>query len=204
MSLPTNSPVIDLSHELTRGFAARFIRYKVSRLIGMAGTKLDDWDDLEQDIKLHLVQRFSKFDPQVSHWNAFVVTVITRYILTLIMNRRRHKRWPDSGVMSLDALLGEYEDGLDDPESCGVTMQGDVGVACDRTAEHDLSLDVQEVLGRLPRHRQELCQRLMCDSPAEVARQMHMPRTTLLRHISWLRPYFDPSGEESEKNSATL
>ena len=132
---------VDLSYELSKGFAARFIGYKAGRLIGRAGFKPSDREDLEQDLKLHLVRRFDKFDPHVGHWNAFVVTVVSRYVLTLIVQRRRSKRRQDLSLASLDECPC---DGTDDEGDFEPVVSGAAAVsALDVTAQHDLALDVQ-------------------------------------------------------------
>ena len=63
MSRIQHPSTIDLSSELSHGFAASFIRYKATRLVGRAGIRPCDQEDVEQELRLHLVQRFPKFDP---------------------------------------------------------------------------------------------------------------------------------------------
>lgn len=188
MSLIKYPHTIDLSHELTQGFAARFIRYKARRLIGRAGIRPCDQEDLEQDLRLHLVQRFPKYDPNVAHWNAFVVTVISRYVLTLLVQRRRGKRHHDLSVLSLDEMALDAAAAGDADrwhERCSAPS-----AVCDGTSQQDLAIDVRDVISRLPRRSRELCRRLMNESPTEVARQMRVPRTTLRGRIVALREEF--------------
>ncbi len=182
--------LIDLSHELTQGFAARFIRYKASRLVGRAGIRPCDQEDLEQELRLHLVQRFPKFDPKVAHWNAFVTTVIGRHVLTLLVQRRRMKRRYDLSVASLDEMTDNAVGTDGDSNFAGAEHYAVRHTTSDETAHRDLTIDVRDALARLPRHSRELCRRLMVDSPAEVARQMHVPRTTLCGRILSLRKEF--------------
>ena len=190
MSQIQHPSAVDLSSELTHGFAARFIRYKAARLVGRAGIRPCDQEDFEQDLRLHLVQRFDKFDPKVAHWNAFVVTVVSHHVLTLLLRRRRSKRGHDLAHISLHDMA-DGESGLRG-ESKIPAAEGYANQACDcdETARRDLAIDVRDILARLPARRRKLCQRLMCDSPSEVARQLQMPRTTLRGHILSLRQHF--------------
>jgi RNA polymerase sigma-70 factor, ECF subfamily len=178
---------IDLAQELTDGFAARFIRYKAGRLVGRAGFPPCDREDLEQDLRLHLVKRFPQFDPTRAHWNAFVVMVISRHVLTLVAQRRRGKRHHDLTVLSLDQLSADVSDFTEEPTAGRCAPRSALR---DDTADRDTVLDVRHVMARLPPRQRELCRRLMKESPAEVARQMRVPRTTLSGRILSLRKEF--------------
>jgi DNA-directed RNA polymerase specialized sigma24 family protein len=194
-------PIIDLSYELTGGFAARFIHYKVGRLVARGTILRSDRDDLEQDIKLHLVRRFAHFDPALAHWNTFVVTVVERYILTFLVMRRRRRQLR---LASLEQLTRADIESSDD----GRTMAlGEPESDCefhDPTSQLDVVLDVQHILARLPEQAQQLCERLMSDSLAEVARQMQVPRTTLYSRILVLRNGFATAFEETRKKASSL
>jgi hypothetical protein len=80
--------------------------------------------------------------------------------------------------------------------SCESTSDGS---SFDPTSQHDLVLDVQNILNRLPESSQQLCKQLMHDSPTEVARQIQIPRTTLHGHISMLRKNFRNAFENNRK-----
>lgn len=190
--------VIDLSFELSNGYAARFIRYKVMRLVGRAGIRPSDCEDLEQEIKLHLIKRFEKFDPRLAHWNTFVVAVVSRYILTLIVKRRRSHRREAMEFLSLDGLVNDDEEKLDHPGVDGANGHT-AHLALDTTEQLDVAIDVHETIDRLPHRSRELCERLMNDSTSEGARQLHLPRTTLCGRISALRQQFEPDFENCEK-----
>jgi RNA polymerase sigma-70 factor (ECF subfamily) len=65
-------------------------------------------------------------------------------------------------------------------------------------------MDVRHILSGLPEHTQRLCERLMIDSLAEVARQMQIPRTTLRGHILLLRNVFATALEQNRKKVSSL
>lgn len=188
MSAINYPPVIDLSQELTQGFAARFIRYKASRLVGHAGIRPCDQEDLEQDLRLHLVRRFPKFNPKVGHWNAFVVTVVSRHILTLLVQRCRGKRRHELAMISLEEIAGAVPESGDDDTVA--KPRSEQCMAVEDTSQRDLAIDVRETVARLPPASRELCRQLMQESPAEVARSLGVPRTTLCGRILSLRKEF--------------
>jgi RNA polymerase sigma-70 factor (ECF subfamily) len=192
---------IDLSYELTKGFAARFIRYKVARLVERAVIPLSDVDDLEQELKLHLVRRFARFDPTLAHWNSFVVTVVERYILTYLVMRRRRRQLQ---FASLQESSSVNLDSNDMDEGNTFHQRNSDGDVQDSTTRLDLVMDVRHILSGLPEHTQRLCERLMIDSLAEVARQMQIPRTTLRGHILLLRNVFATALEQNRKKVSSL
>jgi RNA polymerase sigma-70 factor (ECF subfamily) len=72
----------------------------------------------------------------------------------------------------------------------GNTFYKHNGDAKDSTTQLDLVMDVRHILSGLPEPTRHLCERLMTDSLAEVARQLRIPRTTLRGHILLLRNVF--------------
>jgi RNA polymerase sigma-70 factor, ECF subfamily len=192
---------IDLPYELTNGFAARFIWYKVTCLVSRASINRSDRDDLEQELKLHLVRRFGKFDPTIASWNSFVIAVVERYILTFLVMRRRRRQMRFS---SLEALIRTDVDSNNDNRTMVVSKEW-LGRDCDDPImQCDLAIDVQHIIAHLPEQARHLCERLMSDSPAEVARQMQIPRTTLCSRILMLRNGFTTAFEETRKNVSSL
>jgi DNA-directed RNA polymerase specialized sigma24 family protein len=142
------------------------------------------------------MRRFDQFDPAVAHWRTFVVVVVERFILTyLVARRRRHRREVRSS--SKDSMgEGVTSNNLQSQRYSESVSMGD---SFDPTTQRDLVLDVQNILNRLPESSQRLCEQLMHDSPAEVARQIHIPRTTLHGHISTLRKNFRNAFENTRK-----
>ena len=194
-------PTVDLAHELTEGFAARFIRYKVARLVDRTTIRSSDADDMEQELKLHLVRRFSQFDPALSRWNSFVVTVVERYILTFLVMRRRRR---NLRFAPLEEFVDADSEPSDVDRTVAIGKRHSTSNAHDPRRQLDLALDVRHVLSCLPERTRRLCERLMIDSLAEVARQLQMPRTTLHGHILLLRNGFTTAFEEKRKKVPSL
>lgn len=190
-------PPVDLSHELTAGFAARLICYKVGRLVARGSIRCSDREDLEQDLKLHLLRRFDQFDPALGHWNTFVLVVVERYILTYLVARRRRKQCTCRGTSFLQET---------DPDDASNTVgkSNTECKQCNPTSKLDLVLDVHQIVNHLSESEKHLCKRLMHDRPAEVARQIQIPRTTLHGHISMLRKRFRAAFENNRKKVPSL
>jgi RNA polymerase sigma factor (sigma-70 family) len=193
-------PPVDLSHELTEGFAARFIHDKVGRLVARGTIGPSDREDLEQDLKLHLIRRFDQFDPSVAHWRTFVVVVVERFILTYLVARRRRRR-REVRPSPKDSVAESVTN--NNLQSRRHSVSVPVDNSFDPTSQRDLALDVCEIVSGLPESTRRLCEQLMHDSPAEVARQTQIPRTTLHGHISMLRKSFRAATENNRKNPSS-
>ena len=158
--MPSSSP--PLQHRIVSGFAARAIAWKAQQLAGHNGFSRSEREDIEQELRLHLLRRLAKFDPEIAHWNVFVRTVLERRAASLIAQRRAALQ----AGSSIDDCAS-----LDD-------------------SRIDLAIDTAAILARLPRKSRQLCERLKRDSIAEVARQEGLPRTTLRDRVERLRKHF--------------
>jgi RNA polymerase sigma-70 factor, ECF subfamily len=156
----------DLPHLVTCGFAARAIRYKARQLAGRHGFSRSEREDIEQELRLDLLRRLAKFNPDIAPWNAFVRTLVDRHAATLIAQRRRRIRATDD----TESLI----------ESRHVSL--------------DTVLDTKTVLAQLPRRARALCERLKQHTVAEVARQLRVPRSTLRGDIARVREQFQRAG----------
>ena len=75
---------VDLTQELTTGFAARLIRRKAKQIVGKAYLTPSDRPEVEHILTMRLLERLSKFDPEKAHWNAFVTVVIEKHVATVL------------------------------------------------------------------------------------------------------------------------
>ncbi len=165
--MPTSTPTESNLQELvTCGFAARAVRQKAKQLAGRSGFSFSEQEDIEQELRLHLLRRLSSFDPEIAHWNVFVRTLVERHTATLIAERRTKIR----------------------------TTDGALDLAESRESHVDQVLDTDAILAQLPREARKLCERLKRDSVSEVARQMGVPRSTLRDGIAQLREHFQTRG----------
>lgn len=188
---------IDLNHELTAGFAHKFIRHKSRQIIGRHGISRDDRADLDHDMKLRLLRRFRQFDPRKSDWPAFVVTVVERHVATILESHQRLKRLGAGTEVSLAEETFD-EDGLTCEEGDRVELDHVARItgAFDRSDAEWLELDhdVAAALAKLPVEIRHICERLQHNSIAATADALGMPRSTLMSQLRRLRPVFDQLG----------
>jgi len=168
-------------------FTSRFLRAKVSKLIGRAGLTESDRPDLLQDFALDLLQRRANFDPTTATWEAFVVVVCENRYATILEYRQAAMRSPDREAGSLNRPINEaagrcteFGATISDSERHRRTRQER------RSHEEavDLIHDVARVLEQLPPRLRELCERLKHDSISQVARDAGISRQTVYRRIA--------------------
>lgn len=188
---------VDLGHELTKGFAARFVRRKAKQLIGKAGFTPSDRPELEQELKLGLIRALTRFDPAKRHWNVFVTTVIERRIASILESRRAKKSEFGQNITSLSTPVPGDDDQwtelgrlIPQDQKEGVTGR----VTSSFEDQVDLALDVQTVIYRLPDDLRDLCVRLMSASVSQVARDLRVPQSTLNDKVRRLRDAFETAG----------
>lgn len=187
----------DLNHELTRGYAGRLIRYRAWKLAGTGGFSCSDRPDLEQELRIALIERIDKFDPQRGHWNVFVCTIIERAIASMFTRRRVAERMQAVETESLSSLVAA-DDQVETMLGQLVTAEQQARVS-DRAVRHhvdevDTVADVETVIASLPPHLREVARRLMTTSPTALARELKVPRRTLRDWIAEIREAFAQAG----------
>lgn len=187
---PSSDWPVDLDHELARGFAHKFIRYKTRQLVGRCGFTRSDRSDLDQELKLRLFERCAQFDPARSDWPVFVTTVVERQIASLLESRQRLKRFGDGNAVSLSQEAAD-EDGATVELSDRVTIDHLQAVTREfERSDHErteLEIDLQHVLSELSPEERRICEALKHGNIAQVARRLQIPRTTISSLMGRLR-----------------
>lgn len=188
---------IDLQQELTDGFAAKLIRRKSKELVGKAGFTRSDRDDIEQDLRIALFERFEQFDPEVAHWNVFATTIIERQVATMLRQRSAEKREYCRGVTSLSTPVEDADGALTElARQIGEEHLARLTGLAVRSHEDavDLRHDLEVILSKLPDDLREICERLKSESIADIVRDRNVPRTNVYRLLEWLREFFEAEG----------
>ena len=171
-------------------FTTSLIHRKVRRLVHCRGFGAADREDLEQELWVRVWEASARFDPQRSHPNAYVSTVVERAAATLARDQKAVKR---GNYMARRPLAVP-------------TVRDDNH---ERAAEHlastpsheavcDLVSDVAGVLMHLPEELREVASRLGNDSKRSIARSLGISRRLLNRRIDALRDYFIAAGLDED------
>lgn len=167
-------------------FTIRLIRRKVRRLVRCTGFSAADREDLQQELLVKVWEASDKFDPQRSHPNAYVATVVERAAATLARDQKAVKRGNHVAHCRLGVpSFGEHEHEL---------VAEDLASAPSQEADSDLASDVAEVLSHLPEELREVAERLGGGSKRAIARSLGISRRVLDRRIDALRDYFIAAG----------
>jgi DNA-directed RNA polymerase specialized sigma24 family protein len=166
-----------------RGFARSIIRRKARFLVRCDGFTARDLPDVEQELRLRLLQSLPQYDPAQGHINVFITTVVERSVAMLVRERWAKKR-NSTGIESLDAGPAGNDTTTDVPDRPGAGGP----------ERFDLALDLDGVLTALPAELRDLALRLREQTVSQAARAMNVPRTTLLRQVERLRQCCEDAG----------
>jgi RNA polymerase sigma factor (sigma-70 family) len=187
-----SQPTLDIAHELSQGFAASYIRRVAEKLARQTG--LPDWEaeDLEQQLKLELLESLKSYDPRQSCFNAFVKVVVKRDVFHRREKLFRQRRERD-GQRSLEATMtdGDGVRSVLGNEVSREAVQSRTGRwSIEWDEEVELSHDVQVAMAKLPRRLRHVAYLLLWETPAEVARRLRVSRTTIHNLVEKIRKHW--------------
>lgn len=167
-------------------FTRGIVRRKVKQLIGRAGFKKQDREDLEHDLFVRVLQSLRSFDPDKAHRNRYVTAVVERHVANILRNKQAEKR-DHRRVTSINVTI---ETSDEDPTELAQTISDrelDARLGRRRRSDQELvelALDLAEVISTLPQPWQTLLELRKTHTMQEIADEMGVPRTTL---NSWMR-----------------
>ncbi len=170
-----------LGEELFQGFAGQLIRTKVSRICRSLKLSRDDGEDLEQQIRLELVTRASKFDPARGTWEAFVTTVTENRART---HYRRLRKLPKPTPYS--DLVSDAERKQDFAEDARLRHRG----IETSPADGDMRMDIASLQDQLNLDARMMTDMLRIFSVREVSSRTNLPLSTLYDRLKKLRTPF--------------
>lgn len=164
------------------------IRGQVGDLIGRAGLRPQDGDDLQQHLTLELLRRLGRAALRSPPPCPLLGVVLRRIAANYLRDRRTPKRdW-----RRRQSLIPPDEYPAGPPDDPATLLEDSVhearrGPPARSTEERrDLALDVAAFLARLPPDLRALAEALMTDSKSAAARRRGVPRTTLQRDLQRL------------------
>lgn len=153
---------------------AALIKRKAARMVGRAGLRVQDREDLEQQLAQHVLERRGSYNPRRGTWSAFVRRVVERHGENLIRARRAAKRYGGALGSPTDEPIGH----------------GDDAEVHART--------VAAALATLPAELRRVAELVMAGTVTGAARTLGISRSTVyarLREIS-TRPEFQEFGDD--------
>ena len=170
-------------------YAVALIECKAKQLVGKCGFQLCDRDDIEQELYLDLWERLDKFDSEKATYSTFVQRVVENKISNILREHCSDKGLAERTALSLSKPLH-----IDQASGKEVTLGDCVtneqyddfarNKNHSRVEELDMTLDMQQVLARLPEYARRPCELLMEGRTIdETAQLVGMKRITFYRQI---------------------
>lgn len=165
-------------------FTRGIIRRKVRQLIGRAGFRRQDSEDIEHDFILRVLQSLPSFDPSKAHRNAFITAVVERYAANILRNKQAAKR-DHRRISSLHVMINVGED--ETTELAQTISQRELNArrgCCPRSDEElaQLVQDMAEVMAKLPDELRDLAERLKTQTlPGSLATWASRGRRSMSR-----------------------
>jgi len=162
-------------------YVARLVRIKARQLVGRYGFTESDREDIEQELKLDLLERLPDYDPDRGSLEGFVSGVVDHKISRFLEKRSAAKRNPDRVAYSLNDAIADEQGGLVERAAA---MPDET---LPRGRQQDLVLDLADALSELPPDLRRLCCQLREKGVTEIARQEGVSRKTVYERIKRIR-----------------
>jgi len=148
-------------------FVIQQAEIRASRMVSNNGFRRDEWEDLRQDLLLDYLERLPQFDPDRGDLRGFMFGVVRHRAAQLAAQHRRRAQ-----------------------------LVADNGSPRHRHAavNHDLRLDVEAAVSRLPEHLQGLARLLSERTPREAAHVTGKSRSRVYQLIQEIRTAFMKAG----------
>ncbi|MGB7323964.1 MAG: sigma-70 family RNA polymerase sigma factor [Rubripirellula sp.] len=176
-------------------FTRRLAKWKATQLVGKYGFSDTDRDDIEQDIYVHVLQRWSSYDPAEGHHHKFITAVIERFMANFVRDRQAIKRC-DSAVGSLQSPMAEPGEDLSVGQA--VSNNGLDGRLGRRRRGSDelagMRIDMDALLKEFPAQWQEVLELRKSLTVTEISERLNIPRTTINAWIRKVRERFAEVG----------
>lgn len=165
----------------------RLIRYKAAQLVGKAGFRESDREDLEQQLTLDLLSRMRKFDPARSSLHTFADRVINHAVATLLAARQIAARDFRRIGPSLNEEI-EAAGGCRVPRAENVAEEDSFAMRTrvfrsDREAA-EMTIDLASVTAGMPDHLQLLCELLKSKTLSQISEITGRPRSSIQRDMA--------------------
>ena len=176
-------------------YAKDLIHHTARKMVGKAGLGVADVEDLESDLMVRLIESLPKFNPKRATYNTFVANVVKVDAAKVLRERLRERRDPSREACSLNEHI-EAETGHKTERAETLSREEDDQRLGGRSEEEkcDMTLDVADILRRLPEDLRALCGLLKTESVSEAARQLGIPQSTAASQVKRLRRVFRKAG----------
>jgi len=186
-------------HDRTFVYAIKRTHFKAQQLLGKHGFTENDFDDLKQELLMHVIKQMPKFNSGKASVRVFITTVIDKRIANLIAQQEKECRDWRRLERSLDEPVSDDED---DTATFGDTVSEEQADARLGVARHsredraDLAMDLARAMQRLTPRDRQLCDLLKEYTAEEAAKLAGVDRSYVHQRIRAIREVFVDAGLE--------
>lgn len=189
---------MDNTQNFTHLDYARYLaKFKTRRLAELTSMTIDDQEDLEQELILHILQCWPQFDPERGTVKTFISRVLDNKLRNILERQRTHKYRLDAHARSLNENIeispGNTIERIETLDSDAVMLRSGI-ISRSTTEMHELNMDVEQVLSGLPPSLRRLCEMLKDRNVTEISQDTGVPRHEIYKSIRKLRAIFQSAG----------
>ncbi|QDU71066.1 sigma-70 family RNA polymerase sigma factor [Mucisphaera calidilacus] len=186
------------SHDIVSDpFTVTFIRVKAGQLIKRSDFTSSDFEDLQQDMRLYLLEKAHLFDPDRGNLESFVTKAVNSCVGMILRRQDRLKRREEKKAVSLEGTMVEHEHEI---TALGDVLLEDDGQrrtrACPKSGiEHfELNEAVEHVMNKLDPDDRDLLLSISEHGLKETARRRGVSWRQITNTRDRLRKEFEKAG----------
>jgi len=186
------------SHDVVSDpFTVTLIRIKARQLCRRSDFSRSDYDDLQQDMRLYLLEKAHLFDPDRGNIEAFVTKALRTWVAMRLRYRKREKRRESYKAVSLERTPVEYEGGI---TSLGAVLLEEDGRRLTRTypiseiEQFELREAIEHAMGSLEPGDRAMLTHVAEHGVANAARTFGVSRRQVSNAIARARAQFEKAG----------
>ena len=178
-------------------FTVTLIRIKARQLCRRSDFYKSDCEDLQQDIRLYLLEKAHLFDPVRGNIEAFVTNAINTWVAMRLRYRNREKRRESYKVISLERTRVECDGDL---TALGVILVEDDGRRLSQTytvpaAERfELREAIDHAMGNLDPKDREMLAHVAENGVTSAAKAFGVSRRQVDNAVARARTHFEKAG----------
>lgn len=197
--------VIDWNQELSdAGYAGPFIRKFVRSMRRRFSVRSDDLDDLQQDLRIALLEASSAFDPTLGNWMGFVRVVVNRNGFNWFRARNRRQLGFERSMELAGELPPSFDEDGEEVEVGAEWRDEDVARWSGRALFNPLGDWIERehqetILAQLDPELRSFAEDLRRVSPQAAVRARGWSKSWLVHQLDRLRKSFS---EKSSQNAS--
>lgn len=182
------------SEIVSHPFTITLIQVKAHQLCRRSDFSWSDADDLQQDMRLYLLEKAHLFDPERGNIEAFITQALNCWVAMRLRYRNRDKRRDSFKLVSLEATTNDGEGDLGGSllEDDGRRRMQAAGVSPIEAFEQREA--IAHVMQSLAPNDRVLLADIAASGVAGAMKKHHLTRRQVNAILSRLRPAFEEAG----------